>query len=198
MKLFKQPCEFVAGAATVESLPPMTHPEVALAGRSNVGKSSLVNLLTGRKSLARTSQNPGHTQQINFFLLGEKLMLADMPGYGFAAVSKKQKGDWDYLIGAYLRGRQNLKRVCLLIDSRRGIMDTDEEMMKLLDEMAVSYQIVLTKSDTLKEAELQEVLQSTLDKLKCHPAAYPKLLATSSKDRRGINELQACLAEFAK
>src|SRR5262245_13219114 len=147
--LFRLPCNFVAGAATVESLPPMTHPEIGLIGRSNVGKSSLVNALVGQNSLARISQNPGATKQLNFFLVGEKLMLVDMPGYGFAKVGQAQLDAWEHLIKSYLTGRANLKRACLLIDARRGVMDKDEAFMRLLDDAAVSFQIVLTKCDAL-------------------------------------------------
>lgn len=197
MTLFSSPCKFIAGAASIASLPKMTHPEIAFIGRSNCGKSSLINALVGQKSLVRTSQNPGATRQINFFLLADKLMLADMPGYGFAKVSKKQKAEWNKLITHYLVGRQSLQRTCLLIDARRGVMESDEEMMALLDEMAVSYQIVLTKADTLKPPALQRVLQSTQDQLQSHVAAYPEVFVTSSKNEDGIKALQQSLAAFA-
>lgn len=195
--LFKQPCEFIAGAATLESLPVATHPEIAFAGRSNVGKSSLVNALTGRRTLARTSQNPGATKQLNFFLLAGKLMLVDMPGYGYAKVSKHQKGEWDQLIRRYLMGRPSLKRVCLLIDGRRGVMDVDEAHMTLLDDTAVTYFMVATKVDALKASErktLEANLKSAISK---HVAAYPEPFYTSSESKEGIEALQEALAPFA-
>jgi len=197
LSLFRRPCEFMAGAATIESLPPVTHPEIAIIGRSNVGKSSLVNALIGQKALARTSQNPGHTQQLNFFLLGEKLMLVDMPGYGFARVSKQQKGEWDHLIRSYLAGRTSLKRACVLIDCRRGIMKHDDDFMKVLDDSAVNYQIVLTKCDTLGKGELETLLAATREGLKKHVAAHPEIIATSAADKTGIDKLQEQLAPFA-
>jgi GTP-binding protein len=196
LNLFRKPCRFVAGAATLEALPEFTHPEIAFAGRSNVGKSSLVNALIGQKALARTSQNPGATKQLNFFLLDEKLMLVDMPGYGYAKVSKEQKGEWDQLIRSYLLGRPNLKRVCLLVDARRGVMKHDEEYMELLDDTAVTFQIVLTKSDALKEAELNSLLQSIAKTIKSHPAAHPLALVTSSVNKQGIEALQEELVNF--
>ena len=149
-KLFAGTCEFVAGAASFESLPAIALPEVAFAGRSNVGKSSLVNALTGRRTLARVSASPGATRQINFFDLAGRFFLVDLPGYGFAQVSKSMKESWQDLASAYLRGRPTLKRVCLLIDSRHGVKDSDHETMKNLDRAAVSYQLVLTKTDRLK------------------------------------------------
>lgn len=197
MSLFAQPCRFVAGASSVESLPEMQYPEVAFIGRSNCGKSSLINALIGQKSLVRTSQKPGHTQQINFFLLAERLMLVDMPGYGFAAVSKQQKSQWNHLITSYLAYRGNLKRTCVLVDARRGLMESDHEVMALLDETACPYILVFTKTDMVKDAALQEVLQSAKEQLQYHPAANPQVFATSSKDKNGITILQNCLAEFA-
>jgi GTP-binding protein len=195
--LFRKPCAFIAGAASIESLPVITHPEVAFIGRSNVGKSSLVNALIGQKALARTSQNPGHTQQLNFFLLGELLMLVDMPGYGFAKVSKQKKGEWDHLIKSYLAGRPNLKRACVLIDARRGVMESDEEFMQLLDETAVPFQIVLTKSDTLSKSELESALAKIEKTIAKHVAAHPQAILTSSLDKSGIEDLQEQLAPFA-
>ncbi len=197
MNFFKNPCAFTAGADKVEALPPMTHPEIAFIGRSNVGKSSVINALVGQKALARTSQTPGRTQQLNFFLLAERLMLVDMPGYGFAAVSKQQKKEWDGLIRHYLLGRQNLKRVCLLIDARRGIMESDEAFMSLLDETAVSFQIVLTKADTIKTNDLNDTLQKVTETAGKHPAAHPQVIATSSIDKQGIEALQEQLVAFA-
>src|ERR1700748_1355268 len=157
-KLFAGPCEFVAGAASIDSLIAISLPEVAFAGRSNVGKSSLVNALTGRRTPARTSSTPGHTRQINFFDLGQRLILVDLPGYGFAQVSRSMKETWQDLASAYLRGRPTLKRICLLIDARHGVKDTDRETMKNLDSAAVSYQLVLTKVDQLKTAEITHAL----------------------------------------
>jgi GTP-binding protein len=194
---FRQPCHFMAGAATVSSLPEFKYPEIAFIGRSNVGKSSLINALVGQNSIAKTSQNPGHTKQLNFFLLGEKLMLVDMPGYGYAKVSKSQKNEWDMLIANYLCGRPTLQRACLLIDARRGIMPHDDEFMSMLDDSAVNYQIVLTKMDTLSKSESSDILQTVADALKSHVAAHPRIIATSSQDKRGIEELQNELAAFA-
>lgn len=200
--LFKYPCCFVAGAASIESLPEMEYPEIAFIGRSNVGKSSLVNALVGQKALARTSQNPGHTQQLNFFRLaggGDKpgLTLVDMPGYGYAKVSKQQKGQWDQLIRSYLRGRAALQRTCLLIDARRGVMPPDEEFMELLDDSAQSFQIVLTKIDTLTASKLGVLLQNIGRTVGKHAAAHPQVIATSSLEKEGIHELQKQLAPFA-
>ena len=195
--LFAQPCEFIAGAATPESLPPITHPEIAFIGRSNVGKSSLINALVNQKSLARTSQNPGLTKQLNFFNLGERLILVDMPGYGYAKVSKQRKGEWDLLIRRYLVGRSSLKRACVLIDSRRGVMPPDEEFMSLLDETAVSFQIVLTKIDTLTGKDLGVLLQGIDKTIASHVAAHPLVITTSSLNKEGMDGLREELAFFA-
>jgi len=196
--LFAQPCEFIAGAASMESLPPVTYPEIAFIGRSNVGKSSLVNALVGRKALARTSQNPGLTKQLNFFQLGKNLMLVDMPGYGYAKVSKARKGEWDALIRGYLMGRPTLKRACLLIDARRGVMPPDDEFMTLLDETAVSFQIVLTKIDALTQADVRVLLPAIDKTIKSHVAAHPHPVATSSLKKEGLEALQEELATFAQ
>ena len=155
--LFAKSCDFVLGAAKLDHIPVSRLPEIAFAGRSNVGKSSLVNALTGRKTLARVSNTPGRTREINFFRLGDRLMLADLPGYGFARASKAQSEQWAGLIFEYLRGRPNLRRVILLIDSRRGLLENDVEVMTLLDRAAVSYQLILTKTDKLKPDELTAV-----------------------------------------
>ncbi len=195
--LFRQPCRFVAGAGSVASLPEFSQPEVAFIGRSNVGKSSLVNALVGQNKLAKTSQNPGHTKQLNFFLLAEKLMMVDMPGYGYAKVSKTRKSEWDDLIASYLCGRPTLKRACLLLDARRGVMPHDDEFMTMLDNSAVNYQIVLTKMDTLTKTEASEILQNVADALKSHVAAHPRIIATSSQDKRGLDELRDELFAFA-
>ena len=189
-KLFAGPCDFVAGAASFESLIPIDLPEVAFAGRSNVGKSSLVNALTGRRSLARTSSSPGHTRQINFFNLAGQLMLVDLPGYGFAQVSKSMKETWQDLASAYLRGRPTLKRVCLLIDSRHGVKDADRETMKNLDAAAVSYQLVLTKTDYLKKADVPRAVAAAEAVARKHGAAHPQVLPTSSETGFGLPELR--------
>ena len=188
--LFAAPCEFVAGAASIESLPGIGAPEIAFAGRSNVGKSSLVNALTGRRTLARTSSSPGHTRQINFFDLGQKLFLVDLPGYGFAQVSRSMKETWQDLASAYLRGRPTLKRVCLLIDSRHGVKDSDRETMKNLDAAAVSYQLVLTKTDYLKHGGVARAVAAAETVARKHVAAYPIVLPTSSETGFGITELR--------
>ncbi|HEX3430621.1 MAG TPA: ribosome biogenesis GTP-binding protein YihA/YsxC [Rhizomicrobium sp.] len=197
-KLFAGPCEFVAGAATIEALPETALPEIAFVGRSNVGKSSLINALTGRRALARVSHTPGATRQINFFQLGGRLMLVDLPGYGYARASKALSAEWQRLIFAYLRGRANLTRTLLLIDGRRGIMEPDRDAMQLLDDAAVSYAGVLTKVDELSEAELREVQSSTEAGLSRRPAAHPQLLATSARDSRGIDTLRDHIAALAE
>jgi len=189
-KLFAGPCEFVAGAASFESLIPISLPEIAFAGRSNVGKSSLVNALTGRRTLARTSSNPGHTRQINFFNLGDRLTLVDLPGYGFAQVSRSMKETWQDLASAFLRGRPTLKRVCLLIDSRHGVKDSDRGTMKNLDAAAVSYQLVLTKTDHLKHAAVARAVAAAEEVARKHVGAHPIVLPTSSETGFGIPELR--------
>lgn len=196
-KLFAGPCDFVSGAASLESLPPVTHPEVAFAGRSNVGKSSLVNALTGRRTLARVSAKPGHTRQVNFFDLAQHLLLVDLPGYGFAQVSRSMKETWQDLASAYLRGRPTLVRVCLLIDSRHGVKDSDRETMKNLDRAAVSYQIVLTKTDQLKAADLPRAVAAAEAVARQHGAAHPVVLPTSGETGFGIPELRAELKAVA-
>ena len=190
-KLFAGPCDFVSGAASVESLPPATGPEIAFAGRSNVGKSSLVNALTGRRTLARVSAKPGHTRQVNFFDLAGRLLLVDLPGYGFAQVSRSMKETWQDLASAYLRGRPTLKRVCLLIDSRHGVKDSDRETMRNLDSAAVSYQLILTKVDQLKAADVPRAVAAAEAVARKHGAAHPEVLPTSSESGFGIAELRA-------
>ncbi|MEK7687260.1 MAG: ribosome biogenesis GTP-binding protein YihA/YsxC, partial [Pseudomonadota bacterium] len=180
-KLFAGPCDFISGAGSVESLPPVALPEVAFAGRSNVGKSSLVNALTGRRTLARVSARPGHTRQINFFDLAGRLYLVDLPGYGFAQVSKSMKETWQDLASAYLRGRPTLKRICLLIDSRHGVKDSDHETMKNLDRAAISYQLILTKTDQLRQAEIPRAIAAAQAAARKHGAAHPEVLPTSSE-----------------
>jgi len=189
-KLFAGPCEFMAGAASFESLIPISLPEIAFAGRSNVGKSSLVNALTGRRTLARTSSSPGHTRQINFFNLGDRLILVDLPGYGFAQVSRSMKETWQDLASAFLRGRPTLKRVCLLIDSRHGVKDSDRETMKNLDSAAVSYQLVLTKTDHLKPGAVTRAVAMAEEVARKHVGAHPIVLPTSSETGFGIPELR--------
>lgn len=184
------------GGADLESLPATTWPEIAFAGRSNVGKSSIVNALTGRKTLVKVSNTPGRTQQINFFLLAEALMLVDLPGYGYAKAPKKDVARWTRLVKAYLSGRPNLRRVCLLIDSRHGIKDTDVEIMKELDKAAVNYQIILTKADKIKPAELEKVTEEAYAKIKRHPAAHPVIIQTSSEKGLGIEALREELEAF--
>jgi len=195
--LFAAECQFVAAAATLDRLPPETLPEVAFLGRSNVGKSSLINALTGRNTLARTSNTPGRTRQLNFFDLGNRLLLVDMPGYGYAEASKVEIERWNGLIDSYLRGRSSLRRLCLLIDSRHGLKPNDLEVMEWLDKRAVIYQIVLTKLDKLKVGERASRLAETAQKISKHPAAFPVTAATSSETGQGIPELRAMIGDLA-
>jgi GTP-binding protein len=196
--LFAKECRFVAGAANPGALPPETLPEIAFIGRSNVGKSSLVNALTGRRMLARTSHTPGRTQQINFFDLGGRLMLVDLPGYGFASASKGAVRAWTELVQHYLTARARLRRACLLIDARRGITDTDRPTLALCDNAALSYQAVLTKIDEIKPAALAEVAGSVVAEFKRYRAAHPEIHLTSAEKRLGIAALRAALTEFAE
>ncbi|MFG1181578.1 ribosome biogenesis GTP-binding protein YihA/YsxC [Xanthobacter versatilis] len=194
--LFAGDWQFVTAAPTVEVLPPMVGMEIALAGRSNVGKSSLVNALTGRKALARTSVTPGRTQELIFFRVGPELSLVDMPGYGFAKAPKEKVEAWTHTIKAYLRGRVNLARVFVLIDSRHGIKPVDEEILDLLDKAAVSYAIILTKSDQVKPSALPHVIAGVQEKIKRRPAAYPVVFPTSSQTGAGFPELRAAVARL--
>jgi len=197
-KLFVGACDFVWGSTTAENLPPETLNEVAFVGRSNAGKSSLVNALTGRKSLARVSQTPGATRQINFFNLGGRLMLVDLPGYGFAKRSKTEAEAWQEMIFSYLRRRARLRRVALLIDARRGVMDSDQQVMALLDQTAVSYGLVLTKGDELKPAQRDAALETARAETARHTAAMAEVQLTSSLKGDGIPALRAHLARLAQ
>lgn len=199
--LFAQRCTFVRGVVDMAALPPADRLEVAFAGRSNVGKSSLINALTGRKALARTSNTPGRTQEINFFVLGPEhsqgLYLVDLPGYGYARESKARVAAWTRLVMAYLQGRPSLRRVLLLIDARHGLKANDTEVIRILDKAAVSYQVVLTKTDKLKPAELERRTDEVAAALKAHPAAHPEIVATSSNKGAGIDALRARIAALA-
>ena len=194
-RLFGGDWRFVCAAASVASLPPPRGVEVAFAGRSNVGKSSLVNALAGRHALARISHTPGRTQELNFFSAGDRWKLVDMPGYGYAAVAKTKVAAWTELIRTYLRGRANLARVYVLIDARHGIKAADEALFDLLDEAAVSYQVVLTKADQVAGEVLASRLEATAAALAKRKAAYPEVLATSARTRSGITELRAAVAK---
>ncbi len=185
------------GGVSMTALPDTALPEVAFAGRSNVGKSSLVNALTGRKTLARSSGEPGRTRELNFFDLGGRLRLVDLPGYGFAKAPKDVAQRWTALTRDYLRGRVNLKRVVLLIDARHGIKASDVEVMDVLDKSAVVYQIALTKLDKLKPSEQAAIVTATQEKIKKRPAAFPAVAATSSAKRLGLDALRADLADLA-
>lgn len=189
--LFAHPVRFLMGAVSIDGLPEPDLPEVAFAGRSNVGKSSLINAVTGRKELARASNEPGRTREVNFFVADEKLRLVDLPGYGWARASKSVARKFQNLGRDYLRGRPNLKRVYLLIDARHGLKAPDTEALDALDMAAVSYQIVLTKADKLKKGEIEKVTAETLQKVSKRPAAFPRVLATSSEKGVGIPELRA-------
>jgi GTP-binding protein len=198
--LFKAPCTFVKGVVAIDGLPNDGKPEIAFAGRSNVGKSSLINALTGRTNLARVSVTPGRTRELNYFTLGQdaSLYLVDMPGYGYARASKAQVKGWTRLIRDYLKGRRELKRVFLLIDARHGLKESDRETMTLMDEAAVSYQGVLTKSDKPKASELAAIVAKVTDELAKRPAAFPELIVTSARIGTGIPELRAAVALLAQ
>jgi GTP-binding protein len=189
-KLFAGSCDFVAGADSLGRIPEFTLPEIAFAGRSNVGKSSLINALTGRKALARTSNTPGRTQQLNFFDIGGQMLLVDMPGYGYAQVSKAQKANWEALIRTYLKGRPTLRCVFVLVDARHGLKDVDLEIMKMLDESAVAYRLVLTKGDKIKDGDKKKLFAAVEAELAKHPAAWPHPLLTSAEEKGGIDELR--------
>ena len=196
--LFAGRCDFIAGAPNLGALPQPRMPEIAFAGRSNVGKSSLLNALTGRKSLARISNTPGRTRQLNFFDLGGRLMLVDLPGYGYARASKTMIRDWTALLRDYMRGRAKLVRLCLLIDARHGLRDSDRELMDMLDDAAVSFLGVLTKVDKLTAAMLEDARRKASEELARHVAAHPSLAVTSSRTGHGIEALRAELAALAR
>ena len=193
-RLFGGPSRFLLGVAKLEQLPPSKGVEIAFAGRSNVGKSSLINALTGVNGLARASNTPGRTRELNFFDVNEALILVDMPGYGYAKASKTEIKAWQAVLKGYLRGRPGLTRAFVLIDARHGILKADEEMFELLDAAAVTYQLVLTKIDKIKPAELAAVLAKVEAAIKKHPAAFPVIHATSSEKATGIPELRAEIA----
>ena len=199
-KLFAGPIEFLKSAPGLEHLPAPTFPEIAFAGRSNVGKSSLLNALTNRHKLARTSNTPGRTQELNFFDVGQpvQIRLVDMPGYGFAEAPKDMVKRWRFLINDYLRGRQVLKRALVLVDARHGLKDVDRDVMKMLDGAAVSYHLVLTKADKIKPTELAKTLDATRAEAAKHPASHPLLFATSSETGEGIADLRATILQAAR
>jgi GTP-binding protein len=196
-QVFSGPCDFRWGIADLAQLPPIRLPEIAFAGRSNVGKSSLINALMGR-GIAHVSHTPGRTQQLNLFDVGDHFTLVDMPGYGYAKVSKEQKKKWDFLIRDYLRGRPNLKVVMLLVDSRHGLKDSDRDMLDMLDSAAVSTRVILTKADEPKPADLQQIIADTEKDLKKRPAAFPHVLPVSSWKKTGIEDLQQIILSLIR
>jgi GTP-binding protein len=198
-KLFSGPVSFLKSAPELKFLPDPGAPEIAFAGRSNVGKSSLLNRLTNRSSLARTSNTPGRTQELNYFEVGDpvRLRLVDMPGYGFAKAPKDLARRWRFLVNDYLRGRQVLKRALVLIDSRHGIKEVDREVMQMLDDAAVGYRVILTKADKIKASELAEVAARTEEEARKRPAAHPEIIATSSEKGLGMDRLRAAVLEAA-
>ena len=195
--LFAQPCSFLIGVAELGQLPEARLPEVAFAGRSNVGKSSLINALTGRRQLARTSQTPGRTQQLNFFDLGDRLTLVDLPGYGYAQAPKPQVDAWQRLLRAYLRGRDVLRMTCLLIDARHGPKEIDRAFMTMLGEAAVAYRLVLPKADAVSAGALADTVADLRRELMRKPGAHPEPVVTSVRAGVGIDELRAALAALA-
>lgn len=196
--LFARDITFLRGVVSLTDMPPYGLNEIAFAGRSNVGKSSLINALCGRSTVARCSNTPGRTQELNFFDVSGRLIMVDMPGYGFASAPKDKVDTWTRLVKGFLRGRPTLRRCMLLVDSRHGLKDTDRDMMKMLDQSAVVYQIVLTKVDKLRGNELDEVAARTTEEIRTHVAAHPTLILTSSEKGLGIPELRAELLQLAK
>ena len=195
-KLFSQPCVFSAGVNNSEQLPNSSIPEIAFAGRSNVGKSSLLNTLTNRSNLARVSQTPGCTKQLNFFNLNNEIMICDLPGYGYAKISKKERLNWDNLIIKYLKGRALLQRVLLLIDIRRGLKDSDEKIMRILTDAAVVFEVILTKVDKVSPLKYEKLILDTEKKISTFTTAYPRVLMTSSNKKQGIDSLRAEIAQI--
>jgi len=195
-RLFAGEWNFLSAASSLESLPPMAGLEIAFAGRSNVGKSSLINALTGRKALARTSNTPGRTQELIFFRGADRLVLVDMPGYGYAATAKSKVAAWTRLIHDYLRGRSTLARVYVLIDARHGLKDTDDAVLDVLGKAAVSHEIVLTKCDQVSDAELGKRIEEVTAAIRKRPAAFPDLIATSSHSGTGMEQLRAAIARL--
>ena len=192
--LFAGPVDFLKGVVAMDGLPPPDRVEVCFAGRSNVGKSTLINALTGRRWLARASNTPGRTQEINYFTAGEGHYLVDLPGYGYAEAPKPVVERWQRLLKAYLAGRQTLRRAFVLIDMRHGVKPVDEEILSLLDKSAVPFQVVLTKADKLRKGEAEKVLEQVRAALQKHPAAYPEIVVTSSEKGEGIATLRAIIA----
>ena len=195
--LFARDVTFMLSVVNLEQLPPPNRPEICFAGRSNVGKSSLIHALTNRKGLARASNTPGRTRELNYFNVDERLNLVDLPGYGYARASKSDIANWTRLTRMFLRGRAGLRRVFLLIDSRHGIKPTDIELMEMLDDAAVTYQLVLTKVDKIKDGELDKVMRRTSRTIIKRPAAHPELMVTSSEKKTGLDDLRAEIATLA-
>ncbi|ALI56996.1 ribosome biogenesis GTP-binding protein YihA/YsxC [Celeribacter marinus] len=194
--LFAGETDFVKGVVAMDGMPPDDRIEVCFAGRSNVGKSSLINALTGRKALARASNTPGRTQEINFFTCGESHYLVDLPGYGYAKAPIKTVEKWQRLLKAYLSGRATLRRAFVLIDSRHGVKSVDEEIMTRLDKSAVTFQVVMTKADKVKDVEREKIMQQVREKIAQHPAAYPEMIITSSEKGWGVDVLRAVIANL--
>lgn len=195
--LFAREVLFMLSVVKLDTLPPPDRPEICFAGRSNVGKSSLINALTNRKGLARASNTPGRTRELNYFNVDDRLNLVDLPGYGYARAPKSDISNWTRLTRAFLRGRAGLRRVFLLIDSRHGVKDSDLELMEMLDDAAVTYQLVLTKTDKIKRSELDKVMRRTSRTIGKRPAAHPELMVTSSEKKTGLDDLRAEIATLA-